>query len=157
MFLRREFLQRGLGTLAVSAMISKAAPAVDFDHKITALLGRMTLDEKIGQMSQSTSMKIPLSAEIGNEIRRGRWGSFINAGGPADRVEAQRIAMKESRLGIPLIFGRDVIHGYRTVFPIPLGQSASWDRDLISQAAREAALEATADGIHWAFAPMIDI
>jgi beta-glucosidase len=121
------------------------------------LLKQMTVEEKLGQMSQSTAMASPISDEIKQQIRAGRWGSFLNAGSPADRREAQRIAMKESRLGIPLIFGRDVIHGYQTIFPIPLGQSASWDRDLISQAAREAALEATADGIHWAFAPMIDI
>jgi len=117
----------------------------------------MTLEEKLGQMSQSTNMAAPITNEIKQQIRAERWGSFLNAGGPADRAEAQRIALKETRLGIPLIFGRDVIHGYRTIFPIPLGQSASWDEELISQAAREAALEATADGIHWTFAPMIDI
>jgi len=117
----------------------------------------MTLDEKIGQMSQSTSMTTPLSGQIKEEIRRGRWGSFLNAGSPQDRAEAQRIALKESRLGIPLLFGRDVIHGYRTIFPIPLGQSASWDPDLIEQAARIAAHEAFADGIRWTFAPMVDI
>ena len=70
-----------------------------------------------------------------------------------DRAEAQRIAVKESRLGIPLLFGRDVIHGYRTVFPIPLGQAASWDPELIGKAAALAAREASAEGIHWTFAP----
>src|SRR5581483_10158065 len=114
-------------------------------------------EEKLGQMSQSTSMAIPLTDQIKQEIRAERWGSFLNAGGPADRAEAQRIATKETRLGIPLIFGRDVIHGYRTIFPIPLGPSPTWDEDLIRQAAREAALEATADGIHWTFAPRIGI
>ncbi len=108
-------------------------------------------------MSQSTSMRNPISDEIKQEIRSGRWGSFLNAGGPADRAEAQRIATNESRLGIPLLFGRDVIHGYRTIFPIPLGQSASWDPELIEQAARVSALEATQEGIRWAFAPMLDI
>ena len=117
----------------------------------------MTLDEKIGQMSQSTSMRTPLSDQIKAEIRSGRWGSFLNAGSPQDRAEAQKIAVKESRLGIPLLFGRDVIHGYRTIFPIPLGQSASWDPDLIEQAARVAAHEAFAAGIRWTFAPMVDI
>src|SRR5579872_3627347 len=114
--------------LVILALVLQAAPATaDIEQRITALMARMTLDEKIGQMSQSTDMKTPLSPQIADEIRRGRWGSFLNAGGPADRVEAQRIAMKESRLGIPLLFGRDVIHGYHTVFPIPLGQAASWD------------------------------
>ena len=138
-------------------MVLQAAPSGNIEARITSLLARMTLDEKIGQMSQSTSMKTPLSEQIKSEIRSGRWGSFLNAGSPQDRAEAQRIALKESRLGIPLLFGRDVIHGYRTIFPIPLGQSASWDPDLIEQAARIAAHEAFADGIRWTFAPMIDI
>src|SRR5215467_6369887 len=98
-----------------------------------------------------------LTEPIKKEIRAGRWGSFLNAGSAAERMEAQRIALKESRLGIPLIFGRDVIHGYRTTFPIPLGQSATWDPELIQKAARIAAREATQEGIHWTFAPMIDI
>jgi len=117
----------------------------------------MTLEEKLGQMSQSTAMGTPLSDRIKAEIRQGRWGSFLNAGSPADRAEAQRIALKESRLGIPLIFGRDVIHGYRTVFPIPLGQAASWNPELVERAAAVAAHEAAGAGIHWTFAPMIDI
>jgi len=134
-----------------------AAPPPDIGSRVEALLSRMTLEEKLGQMSQSTSMRTPISRQIKDEIRRGRWGSFLNAGSPADRAEAQRIAVTESRLGIPLLFGRDVIHGYRTIFPIPLGQSASWDPDLIRDAARIAAQEASAEGIRWTFAPMVDI
>jgi len=134
-----------------------AAPVPDQEERINALLARMTLEEKIGQMSQSTSMRSPISDRIKDEIRQGRWGSFLNAGGPADRAEAQRIAVKESRLGIPLLFGRDIIHGYRTIFPIPLGQSASWDPELIKEAARIAAQEGAREGIRWTFAPMIDI
>ena len=144
-----------LGVLLITVFSLNAQ--TDTERRIDDLIGRMTIDEKIGQMSQSTSMRIPLSAEIANEIRRERWGSFLNAGGPADRAEAQRIAIKETRLGIPLIFGRDVIHGYRTIFPIPLGEAASWDASLIEQASHIAALEATAEGIHWGFAPMLDI
>ena len=139
-------------TAPLSAQLSQ-----DIEGRITGLIARMTLEEKLGQMSQSTAMQIPISASIKEEIRRGRWGSFLNAGGPADRAEAQRIAMEESRLQIPLVFGRDVIHGFRTVFPIPLGEAASWDPDLIGQATRTAAREATSEGIHWAFAPMLDI
>ena len=135
----------------------RAEPSTNIDDRVASLLARMTLDEKIGQMSQSTSIVTPLSDQIKGEIRRGRWGSFLNAGSPQDRAEAQRIARNESRLGIPLLFGRDVIHGYRTIFPIPLGQSASWDPDLIRQAARIAAQEASAEGIRWTFAPMVDI
>lgn len=137
--------------------LTQAAPPADVERRINDLLSRMTLEEKLGQMSQSTDMRIPLSDQIKDQIRHGRWGSFLNAGGPADRAEAQRIALKESRLGIPLLFGRDVIHGYRTIFPIPLGESASWDPALIQKAAHIAALEATKEGIRWTFAPMIDI
>src|SRR4051812_15958867 len=145
---------------AVTLMMAAAlegAPATEFSERIEALLERMTVDEKVGQMSQSTSMRSPVSDQIKDEIRKGRWGSFLNAGSPADRAEAQRIAVKESRLGIPLLFGRDVIHGYRTIFPIPLGQSASWDPELIAQAARISAREAAGEGIRWTFAPMIDL
>src|SRR5579872_5356962 len=146
-----------LVALLWAAVTLPAAAPGDIETRITALLARMTLEEKIGQMSQSTAMKTPLSAEIKDEIRRGRWGSFLNAGSPQDRAEAQKIAREQSRLGIPLLFGRDVIHGYRTIFPIPLAQSASWDPDLIEQAARIAAHEAFAEGIRWTFAPMLDI
>src|SRR5258708_24869055 len=146
-----------LAALFATAMTLTAAPPTGIESRITALLARMTIEEKLGQMSQSTSLKPPLSAQIKEEIRHGRWGSFLNAGSPADRAEAQRIAVQESRLGIPLLFGRDVIHGYKTIFPIPLGQSASWDPDLMQQAARTAALEASVEGIRWTFAPMLDI
>ncbi|MGH9559489.1 MAG: glycoside hydrolase family 3 N-terminal domain-containing protein, partial [Bryobacteraceae bacterium] len=140
-----------------AALVVQAATPDPIEKRADALIARMTLDEKLGQMSQSTSLKTPLSDEIKQQIREGRWGSFLNAGSAADRAEAQRIAMKESRLGIPLIFGRDVIHGYTTVFPIPLGQAASWDPELVREAARAAAQEASADDIQWTFAPMIDI
>jgi beta-glucosidase len=142
--------------LAAVALAS-AACAADIESRIDELIRRMTLEEKLGQMSQSTSLGSPVSENSRREIRSGRWGSFLNAGSAADRVEAQRIATKESRLGIPLIFGRDVIHGYRTVFPIPLGQAASWDPELVRKAARITAREVAADGYHWTFAPMLDI
>lgn len=146
-----------LAVLIVTAVALGAPPEAEIDRRVNALLARMTLDEKIGQMSQSTSLATPLSDEIKQQIRQGRWGSFLNAGSPADRAEAQRIARHETRLGIPLLFGRDVIHGYHTVFPIPLGQAASWDPELIEQAARVAAREASTEGIRWTFAPMVDI
>ncbi len=139
------------------AAILSAEPQQEVERRVNGLLARMTLDEKIGQMSQSTAMATPLSDQIKAEIHAGRWGSFLNAGSPADRAEAQRIAMRESRLGIPLLFGRDVIHGYKTVFPIPLGQAATWDMGLVEEAAREAAREASTEGIRWTFAPMVDI
>lgn len=141
--------------MSIAQVAISATP--DIEKRIDALLAKMTLQEKIGQMSQSTSMQTPLSEDIKQQIRDGRWGSFLNAGLTHDRVEAQRIAVKESRLGIPLLFGRDVVHGYRTAFPIPLGQAASWNPELIRRAAAVAASETSAEGIHWTFAPMLDI
>jgi beta-glucosidase len=146
-----------IGLIAVMSLTLPAAPPPDFEKRIDALLAKMTFEEKLGQMSQATSLQSPLSEQNKADIRKGRWGSFLNAAGPAERAEAQRIALKESRLGIPLIFGRDVIHGYRTVLPIPLGQAASWDPELVQAGARVAGREAAAEGIHWTFAPMLDI
>jgi beta-glucosidase len=140
----------------MSYALQAESPA-EVEKRIDALLRSMTLAEKLGQMSQATSMQNPISADIKRQIREGRWGSFLNAGLPADREEAQRIARNESRLKVPLLFGRDVVHGYRTIFPIPLGQAASWDPELIAQAAAIAASEASREGIHWTFAPMLDI
>jgi len=142
--------------LGLAMRLHGGPPDGGIAQRVEAVLTRMTLDEKIGQMSQSTSMST-LTESIRQQIREGRWGSFLNAGSPADRAEAQRIALQESRLGIPLLFGRDVIHGYHTIFPIPLGQAASWDPELIGLAARTAAVEAGTEGIRWVFAPMVDI
>jgi beta-glucosidase len=153
-------MRRSAGSLIVlvsATQLMAGPPDAGIEQRISGLLSRMTLDEKLGQMSQSTSMATPLSDAIKEQIRHGHWGSFLNAGSPGDRAEAQRIARQESRLGIPLLFGRDVIHGYHTIFPIPLGQSASWDPALIEQAARVAAVEASTEGIRWTFAPMVDI
>lgn len=116
----------------------------------------MTLAEKLGQLSQAPFPPgLPENAK--EEIRKGRWSSFFNAGTPAEKAEAQRIAKKESRLGIPLLYAQDAIHGYRTVFPIPLAQASSWNTQLVRQAARATAEEVAAQGVHWTFAPMIDI
>ena len=154
----RMRIRAGQLTVLLLTATLPASPMDDtIEPRINSLMARMTLDEKIGQMSQSTSMATPMSEAIKAEIRQGRWGSFLNAGSPADRAEAQRIARGESRLGIPLPFGRDVIHGYRTIFPIPLAQAASWDPELIERAARIAAEEASTEGIRWTFAPMVDI
>jgi beta-glucosidase len=142
--------------LAVSGAILIAATPAETEKKIDALVARMTIEEKLGQMSQSSFPKA-LTEQTKDEIRKGRWGSFFNGGTRQEKAEAQRIATRESRLGIPILFGQDVIHGYRTVFPIPLGQSASWDPELVRQAARIAAREAASDGIRWTFAPMMDI
>ena len=121
--------------------------------RLTSLLARMTLREKIGQLCQANGT----AAEHKSLVRKGRIGSLLNGGDVATINEFQRIAVEESRLGIPLIFGRDVIHGFRTVFPIPLGQAATWNPTVVEQAARVAAREASATGINWTFAPMVDV
>jgi len=125
--------------------------------RVEALLARMTLAEKAGQMSQLPLFQPEAPTEIVEAVRQGRIGSFLNAHSLAQRNGLQRIAVEESRLGIPLLFGRDVIHGYKTIFPIPLGQSATFDPDLVERAATAAAAEASEAGIDWVFAPMVDI
>ena len=141
--------------LAIVAPGLRAATPAEIEKKIDALIARMTIEEKLGQMSQKVFGD--LSDKTKEEIRQGRWGSLYSGGTPAQKAEAQRIALKESRLGIPLIYAQDVIHGLTTTFPIPLGQAASWDPELVRQAARVAARETAAAGIHWTFSPMMDI
>ena len=128
---------------------------------IINLMKKMTLDEKIGQLNLSVSGDIVTgqakSSGISKKIREGNIGAILNLKSTIKIREVQRIAVEESRLKIPLLFGMDVIHGYQTIFPIPLGLSCSWDMKLIENSARIAAQEATADGLCWTFAPMVDI
>jgi beta-glucosidase len=138
------------------AIADPTSDSRDVERRIDELISRMTLREKLGQMSQ-TGFPEKLTDKIKDELRNGRWGSFYGGATPSIKAEAQHIAMKESRLGIPLIFGADLIHGFRTTFPIPLGESASWNPELIQRAARATAIEAVREGIHWTFAPMMDI
>ena len=131
------------------------------DARAEALLKRMTLDEKIGQLVQYSFGTPTGPGTTRNDypqlLVQGRVGSFFNLTGAQDVNAMQRIAVEKSRLHIPVIFGRDVIHGYHTVFPIPLGMSATWNPELVEQAARAAAVEATSEGIRWTFSPMVDI
>jgi beta-glucosidase len=123
------------------------------ERRIDDLLKRMTVEEKAGQLAQYDT-DTPQHLDL---VRQGRAGSLFNVSG-ADRVNAaQRVAVEQSRLKIPLLFGLDVIHGYRTIFPVPIASASSFDLELIEKAERVAAKEATADGIKWAFAPMVDI
>jgi beta-glucosidase len=124
---------------------------------VEELLARMTVVEKAGQMSQLPLFDPNTPPEVIEAVREGGVGSFLNARSLDQRNELQKVAVEESRLKIPLIFGRDVIHGYKTVFPIPLGQSASFDTALVERAAAVAAREAREAGIDWVFAPMVDI
>src|SRR5947199_2235804 len=126
------------------------------DQKIDSLVARMTLEEKLGQLNQLSVDQQPTPEQLAL-VRQGLVGSFLNLTGAAATRDAQRIAVTESRLHIPLIFGHDVIHGYRTIFPIPLGEAASWDPEAVQAAAHVASREAAAAGVHWTFAPMVDI
>jgi beta-glucosidase len=134
------------------------------DDKVEALLAKMTLEEKAGQLNQYSGYEIITGnideSKISNRnllVKKGLVGSVLNVLGTDDVEKAQRYAVEETRLGIPLIFAFDVIHGYRTIFPIPLAEAASWDLDAMERSARIAAIEAAAAGQNWTFAPMVDI
>jgi len=131
------------------------------DQKVNALLKKMTIEEKIGQLNQytgdnSATGPITINPNKQAEIKAGIIGSMLNVVGTKYTRQYQELAM-QSRLKIPLLFGQDVIHGYKTTFPLPLAEAASWDLQAIELAARVAATEAAASGIHWTFAPMVDI
>lgn len=128
---------------------------------VESLLAKMTLDEKIGQLNLPSSgdftTGLAKSSDIGKKVEQGLVGGLFNIKGTEKIKAVQKVAVENSRLKIPLIFGMDVIHGYETTFPIPLGLAASWDMNLVQQSARVAAKEAAADGINWTFSPMVDI
>jgi beta-glucosidase len=146
-----------LGSAMTTTIAEVGGDAASIDRRVAELLGQMTLAEKIGQMNQvHAGIDEPVEA-LGDALRAGRIGSIINQVDVATVNELQRIAVEESRLGIPLLVGRDVIHGFKTVMPIPLGQAATWNPDVVRQGARIAALEASRSGVNWTFAPMIDI
>lgn len=138
---------------------TKALPPKDVF--INELMSKMTLEEKLGQLNLPGAGDITTgqaqSSDIGKKIEEGKVGGLFNIKSVAKIKEVQRVAVEKSRLKIPLIFGMDVIHGYETTFPIPLGLSSSWDMPMIEKTARVAATEATADGINWTFSPMVDI
>lgn len=148
--------------LAVTAFGINTFAQKTIDQKVSELLSKMTLEEKVGQLVQysgfeyATGPQNSNSASVLNEIKQGKVGSMLNVTGAEETRKFQELALK-SRLRIPLLFGQDVIHGYRTTFPVNLGQAASWDLKLIEKSERIAAIEASAYGIHWTFAPMVDI
>jgi beta-glucosidase len=135
------------------------------NEKVNQLLSKMTIEEKVGQMNQYNGFwdvtgPVPENGNAKkkyNHLRKGWVGSMLNVRGTENVREVQRIAVEETRLGIPLIIGFDVIHGYKTLSPIPIAESASWDLEAIEKSARIAAIEASAAGINWTFAPMVDI
>ncbi|HYG79584.1 MAG TPA: glycoside hydrolase family 3 N-terminal domain-containing protein, partial [Pyrinomonadaceae bacterium] len=154
-------------TLALALLLSASALAygqaarrsdADIERRINELIGRMTLEEKLGQLQQldgeGSGVYRPEHVEL---VKQGRLGSTLNVRGVQQTNTLQRVAVEQSRLKIPLIFGFDVIHGYRTIFPIPLGEASSWDPAAAERAAAVAAAESKAIGLHWTFAPMVDI
>ena len=147
----RKYILLSLCVLLVSSCAKKSAE----DRFIDDLLSRMTLEEKIGQMNQlDPSYESEVKEAL---IREGRVGSIFNIVDAKEVNRLQRMAVEETRLGVPLVVARDVIHGYHTIYPIPLGQGATWNPELIEQAAQLTAREAIQDGIRWAFSPMVDV
>lgn len=160
-------------TLLLTLLFACAFPAVSeekhssadaaIERRVDSLLAMMTVQEKIGQLVQYSAKMSGekesrhLAEDQATLIRQGRVGSLLNTVGSVANRSIQDLAVTQSRLKIPLLFGLDVIHGYRTIFPIPLGEAATWEPELVRQAARVAAIEASAAGIHWTFAPMVDI
>lgn len=124
------------------------------ESKVESLLSKMTLEEKLGQMNQLSPWNFD---ELADRIRKGEVGSILNVVNPEEVNKIQKIAVEESRLGIPILVSRDVIHGYKTIFPIPLGQAATFNPQIVEDGARVAAIEASSDGIRWTFSPMIDV
>lgn len=158
MNLKRFFSQLALLFLPI---FSAFAQQLTVDQRVADLLSKMTLEEKIGQLNQynddhTATGPVTLDSDKGGQIRNGQVGSLLNCLGTERTRKWQEIAM-QSRLKIPLLFGQDVIHGYKTTFPIPLAESCSWDLEAMKLAARVAAVEASASGIHWTFAPMVDV
>ncbi len=133
----------------------------NIDARVDSVMKLMTLDEKIGQLNLPSAGAFTTgaveSSDIAKKIEEGKVGGLFNIKTVANIKEMQKIAVEKSRLKIPLLFGMDVIHGYESVFPIPLGLSCSWDMELIERSARIAAIEATAQGINWTFSPMLDL
>lgn len=126
----------------------------EIENKVEALLQKMTIEEKLGQMNQLSPWDFD---DLAARVRKGEVGSILNVVNPDEINKIQKVAVEESRLGIPILVARDVIHGYKTIFPIPLGQAATFNPEVVKEGARVAAIEASADGIRWTFAPMIDV
>ena len=161
MFLKKTIKACNLSFLILFMGVNVLAQKKTIDQKADSILRLMTLEEKIGQLNQYTgdwesTGPITKDGKKQDQIRKGLVGSMLNVKGVKHTKTLQQIAM-QSRLQIPLLFGQDVIHGYRTIFPVPLAEAASWDLDAIQSSARIAAVEASAAGIHWTFAPMVDI
>ncbi len=144
-------------SMTMSASVANPGAELDVEERVSQLLEQMTLEEKLGQMSQLNASHGYPPEYLGDGLRHGRIGSVLNVVDVNVINELQRISVEESRLGIPLLVGRDVVHGFRTTLPIPLGQAATFNPDLARDGARLAAEEAASSGVNWTFAPMIDV
>ncbi|HMS68381.1 MAG: beta-glucosidase BglX [Saprospiraceae bacterium] len=155
------FSCKSQSNLATAKTTQSVSSSENFSPRVKALLAKMTIEEKIGQLNLLTPGGVVtgavVSTDVEQKIKDGKVGGIFGIRGAAKVRQAQEIAVKQSRLGIPLLVGMDVIHGHQTIFPIPLGLSCTWDMDLIEQSARTAAREATADGLSWTFSPMVDV
>ncbi|HEX9739231.1 MAG TPA: beta-glucosidase BglX, partial [Ignavibacteriaceae bacterium] len=143
---------------------SQVIPEKIISARVDSVLSLMTLEEKIGQLNQFSfgsgwgpTVKVQISSQYREMIKEGKIGSFLNATGAELTYELQKIAVSESRLKIPILFGYDVIHGFKTIFPVPLAEASSFDPEIVEMSARYQALESSSAGIHWTFAPMVDI
>lgn len=158
---KRTSLLLATALIGVTATVQAQKSPQDMDRFVDALMRRMTVEEKIGQLNLPVTGEITTgqakSSDVAKKIEQGLVGGLFNLKGVAKIRDVQKLAVENSRLGIPLLFGMDVIHGYETIFPIPLGLSCTWDMAAIEQSARIAATEASADGISWTFSPMVDI
>ena len=149
----------GATSIATSEKFATSMPrrTSDVSSKVEALLGKMTLAQKVGQLVQVQGNYGQISDALREGVREGLVGSIINEVDPVTITELQRIAREDSAHGIPLLIGRDVIHGFKTIFPIPLGMAATWNETLVGEAARWSAWEAAQQGVNWTFSPMLDV
>jgi beta-glucosidase len=169
LLLDRRRLLMGMTALSVMAAAAPVRASAADEARIEDLIRAMTLEEKAGQLTimpdlsragafaNANPSQVAQRNEILDQVRQGEVGALFNGVGAEGARELQRIAVEESRLKIPLLFGADIIHGYKTVFPIPLGETASFEPELAERTARYAAIEASAAGLHWTFAPMVDV
>jgi beta-glucosidase len=157
----RHLIFAALFLLFGASAFAQKTSVPNIEQRVNELLGKMTLDEKIGQLNQvagdiSTGTDVSKD-DLLSQIKKGNVGSVLSHSNFDNKITMQRVAVKDTRLGIPLIFGFDVITGYKTIFPIPLAQAASWDMGMIERIERIAATEAAADGQNWTFSPMVDV
>lgn len=155
------FVVAFIAVMLINTKVQAQANTAKMNAFVNALISKMTLEEKIGQLNLPSAGEFTTgtatNSDIGTNVKKGNVGGLFNIKGVEKIRAIQKVAVEESRLKIPMIFGMDVIHGYETTFPIPLGVSATWDMKAIEKSARIAAIEASADGISWTFSPMVDI